>query len=1837
MFKGSIIKKCISLVMVIAVLMGIAAPASAATAELLDDSKIGYVALGDAITGGYGLEQEETRYYQIVAEYLGYEDAYVRKFGNRWRAEELRYLLDNDYKGDGYTKKNFKLLSSQRADIQDAVKDAEVVTVQIGVNNFATYFVEQLMNYLDPTKTPYEYDFDQVAKELFDFQDEFSADEITNAVATVREAVMEQLLAAAPDEGDIALEFIEYAIEVATYSLLSYVTSFNGMVNAIYELNPNVDLYVIGIYNPAAGEVLTYRTEDHVVAGELIKGREIEIPIGDAIGAVIELANSYAQILAPRAFNYTYVDPGTPIKLIDKMADKALPLDERIPVAIKTALLESDFQETAVTLIQELFAEYGISKTYKEALAIAEEIVNCKTDELRDEYILSTVNDLVVEEAVKLFHEKMKEYIGDFGTVPVTDQQIAELLADLTDARDNGEDERAIAQKFVDGLVTDPDVIKMAAANKIYEYVVEYGLSDFVTVENVAELMTVLDDPNKDHDDRIKAVCGWMNGLAVSFIYDYVSAYNAKYTDTMAEAMLSQMENPTGVNVGKTPEEIAIDYLAKDAFAPVVEQKFTERGYALQGYSGDYVAFTKAVFVDSGMTVFRNELNAAAAAKYADDFAGGDATFAAELVGMLNALQDVPASGRSAAFDSWVNTITSGNEGVYKFLKTSLLDLYETEYLPAATAVENTFVAYKAGVLKAIDSLTQYVGMKESVTGTIVNEYEAALEANNGNPLFGDYGYVADPTVVDKAVDGIMDGFDMYYSAIEKCYASCDALTGKIDKIFAKLAKIAEVDEICLNDILDVAKKVVHDGGSYIDSMIGNLMQGDSLMNSEMTVAYMALCYYFADGIMHLPSEEGHKIMANQVIKAIKGEPTNSTTGWLANLVIDKMIDIYHMPTSASGQKNPLINPDSYVAFGDNITLGSGTAIGAGDKTYVELLADALAMEYEDTGDFDSDVILNLSLAGMRTEELLAIVDGTYNGDAYTDARFDIEELRNLYLAQIKDLDLVTINVGINNLVTYPLTQALLAYDGKTPYEMDWERYLGKELNSKVTSGKNAVMDLLNHIVHNDSTCETTLNTVATAVEAIAYSLVGYIVNLDCAVEKIHNSNPDAVIVLTEFYNPLLDTYFTTPGTITLKNVLTGGEKTVELKQYQIDVSDIADGLINLANRFLTGYVGGYKNGVVARVEDSNIVTVPLNETPLDIDPSVSKDLSDLVEVITVNVAGRDITIKVPEYLKEAVATGGVALHPNAEGHKYIYEQILKALEFEIYADVIVDDLHITYGEADPSTNDYLAYIDDLSSLYDITINSITHAGAHMTERGWCDAGVYELIVDYSFEDGYKEIDHEWGYLYIDKLATEITVSVKNGVIQDITDWGKILEADQAEVFGNLSIDAEGNVICASDLINKNYDLKINVVNVAPEQILVSILVENATMYTGSTQFPEFVYSITANGASIDTTHTVKIMKDGVVYTDPATLAAGEYEIVVTVNNEQYVGEGIGNLSVIKVDIGSVNIFDCALNLEGEIHYNFILNLSGFNMEQIKNVYVLKFNTKPASMDVSVMGYEDDIASDFAFNDFYGRYVVRSNGVPAKEMGDDAWYRVCVELVNGQYVYSSNRVKFNAELYCQRAIASSLETDSLKALCVSLMNYGAAAQVYFDHNANDLMNTFISDKDMDRVVPFDASMFDERIAADKNKHGVFKNPAKYFYNGWNANLTLEGAIALNVNVPHNAGEVRSGLYVWNEGTYTSLDMLTTSNYDKCYTDDVNDDTILVKINDIISAKDMDKTIFCCAFVEVDGVEYYSSVFRVSIDRYLQLLWNENGHESALYDLVEFTTVYGEYAHKYFYE
>ena len=100
MKKGSLLKKSLSFVMVLAILVSLAAPASAAIAALNEET-YGYVAFGDAMTEGVGLGAKDTPYYELVAKYLGTVPTSVAD--KRYRIEELRYLLDDSYAGDGYT------------------------------------------------------------------------------------------------------------------------------------------------------------------------------------------------------------------------------------------------------------------------------------------------------------------------------------------------------------------------------------------------------------------------------------------------------------------------------------------------------------------------------------------------------------------------------------------------------------------------------------------------------------------------------------------------------------------------------------------------------------------------------------------------------------------------------------------------------------------------------------------------------------------------------------------------------------------------------------------------------------------------------------------------------------------------------------------------------------------------------------------------------------------------------------------------------------------------------------------------------------------------------------------------------------------------------------------------------------------------------------------------------------------------------------------------------------------------------------------------------------------------------------------------------------------------------------------------------------------------------------------------------------------------------------------------------------------------------------------------------------------------------------------------------
>ena len=79
-------------------------------------------------------------------------------------------------------------------------------------------------------------------------------------------------------------------------------------------------------------------------------------------------------------------------------------------------------------------------------------------------------------------------------------------------------------------------------------------------------------------------------------------------------------------------------------------------------------------------------------------------------------------------------------------------------------------------------------------------------------------------------------------------------------------------------------------------------------------------------------------------------------------------------------------------------------------------------------------------------------------------------------------------------------------------------------------------------------------------------------------------------------------------------------------------------------------------------------------------------------------------------------------------------------------------------------------------------------------------------------------------------------------------------------------------------------------------------------------------------------------------------------------------------------------------------------------------------------------------------------YSFRSDGIAAKEMGD-LQYAVGYIVVNGTTYYSA------VETYSPKTWCENKKTDAKeKDIAAALMNYGAAAQIYFGYKTDDLMN-----------------------------------------------------------------------------------------------------------------------------------------------------------------------------------
>ena len=146
-----------------------------------------------------------------------------------------------------------------------------------------------------------------------------------------------------------------------------------------------------------------------------------------------------------------------------------------------------------------------------------------------------------------------------------------------------------------------------------------------------------------------------------------------------------------------------------------------------------------------------------------------------------------------------------------------------------------------------------------------------------------------------------------------------------------------------------------------------------------------------------------------------------------------------------------------------------------------------------------------------------------------------------------------------------------------------------------------------------------------------------------------------------------------------------------------------------------------------------------------------------------------------------------------------------------------------------------------------------------------------------------------------------------------------------------------------------------------------------------------------------------------------------------------------------------------SLSLGGLIYVNFYLQLD----KAMINEYDTKVMLRYGSTEVGIHGYNGIHMS----NDYNTQ--IFSIGIPAKEMTET----ITCQVVSPNYNYESEVYTYSVSEYSQSVLTDPEQySEKTVNLVKSMLNYGAATQVYFGRNTDNLANDVQGMSDEDKVV-----------------------------------------------------------------------------------------------------------------------------------------------------------------------
>ena len=292
-----------------------------------------------------------------------------------------------------------------------------------------------------------------------------------------------------------------------------------------------------------------------------------------------------------------------------------------------------------------------------------------------------------------------------------------------------------------------------------------------------------------------------------------------------------------------------------------------------------------------------------------------------------------------------------------------------------------------------------------------------------------------------------------------------------------------------------------------------------------------------------------------------------------------------------------------------------------------------------------------------------------------------------------------------------------------------------------------------------------------------------------------------------------------------------------------------------------------------------------------------------------------------------------------------------------------------------------------------------------------------------------------------------------------------------------------------------------------------------------------------------------------------------------------------------------------SLSLDGVIFINQYVLVQGFEgltQEDLETKGGMLVWTSEVTNETGLYGTQAHLVEGLTYNGLYKgtpEYMARTHGIAAKEYADELYYRPYVEVAEGQYVYG-NVDSYSVQSYCHNQLNKATAKQTLKDLCAAMLHYGAAAQVRFEYNLDDMANAQILETWP--AAEFDAGLltaldsFDTAIEAD----GVVKSNGK--------SLSLDGAILVNYYYLYNGtGTVSDAqLLFWVAGENELPAELTEDNTSYVMPLTLSGKEYFAQ-SEGIATKSYGKTIVVCAkFTDENGV-HYSDMLAYSPENYAQ--------------------------------